>query len=75
MSTNPTKECKRCKSVHRQSEFNQAFNCCKKCVVTEDYDNIQPEISQIMRGFSAKEKSEMMREAFKASKRRREAVA
>jgi len=63
MSTNPTKECKRCKSVHRQSEFNQAFNCCKKCVVTEDYDNIQPEISQ------------MMREAFKASKRRREAVA
>lgn len=75
MSSNPLKECKRCQSVTRQSNFNAAFDCCKQCVTTEDLDRLQPEITQIMRGFSPKEKAEIMREAFMASKRRKEEAA
>lgn len=70
MSTNPLKECKRCQTVMRHSEFNTAFDCCKKCVGTEDYDRLQPEISKLMRGFSAQDKSEIIREAFMESKKR-----
>jgi len=71
MSTNPLKECKRCNTVHRQKDFNPAFDCCKTCVTTADLDNLQPEITQIMRGFSAQEKSEIMREAFRAHRQKK----
>jgi len=75
MLSDPFIECRRCKGVSKTSQFNPAFDCCKGCVTVADYDNVQSEVSKIMRGFSAQEKSEIMREAFEANKRRNEVLS
>ena len=72
MSIDPLKKCSRCKKVMKNSNINLAFDCCKNCVNDKDLDSLQPDITRLMRGFSAREKVEIMREAFAENKKRME---